>query len=254
MIALIDADSIVYKYASIYQDTCIWEENDKGVIASIETDYDTALEEMLGFIEGIKDATDTEDVIIVLSPKKTFRYSVSDTYKGNRKPPKVPLELLTKLKEVLLDRGALHFDNVEADDVCVSRMYQEPGKYVLCHIDKDLDQAIGKHFNYNTKEKYEVDQEAADYFFYEQVLQGDSVDGIKGCPKIGKVKAKKLLATGKNSEEWWSIVKEAYEKAGMDYDYMIQQARLVRMLRDFNEETQEFTLWVPEGDKNGKMD
>lgn len=245
MIALIDADSIVYKYASIYQDTVIWDETDKGVIASIEIDYDTAEEEMLDFIEGIKDITDTEDAVIVLSPKRTFRYDVAETYKGNRKPPKVKLEMLEPLREVLLNKGALLFDNVEADDVCVSRMYQEPGKYVLCHIDKDLDQAIGEHYNYNTQEKYEVDQEAADYFFYEQVLQGDSVDGIKGCPKIGKIKAQKILGKAK-PEEYWDVIKEKYEAAGMDYDYLIQQARLVWMLRDFNEETQEFKLWEPE--------
>jgi len=245
VIALIDADSIVYKYASIYQDTVIWEQNDKGVVASIETDLETALEEMEGFIQGIQDNTDTDDVVLVLSPKRTFRYDVADNYKGNRKKPLVALEMLVELKNALFKRGALQFDNVEADDVCVSRMYQEPGKYVLCHIDKDLDQAVGAHYNYNTQEKYEVDQEAADYFFYEQALQGDSVDGIKGCPKIGKIKAAKLL--GKVSpEDYWDTITEAYEKAGMDYDYMIQQARLVWMLRDFNEDTQEFTLWTPE--------
>ena len=246
MIALIDADSIVYKYASIYQDTVIWDETDKGVIASIEIDLETALKEMDGFIQGIQDITDTDGVVLVLSPKKTFRYDVDATYKGNRKPPKAPLEMLSTLKDALFERGAIQFDDVEADDVCVSRMYQEPGKYVLCHIDKDLDQAVGEHYNYNTQEKYEVDQDAADYFFYEQILQGDSVDGIKGCPKIGKVKSKKLLGTGSTIEEWWKIVQEAYDKAGMDYDYMLRQARLVYMLRDFNEDTQEFTLWEPE--------
>jgi len=245
MIALIDADSIVYKYASIYQDTCVWEDNEDGLVASVEIDLETALEEMDGFIQGIQDITDTDDVVLVLSPKKTFRYEVADNYKGNRKPPKVPLEMLSTLKDALFEKGALQFDNVEADDVCVSRMYQEPGKYVLCHIDKDLDQAVGEHYNYNTQEKYEVDQDAADYFFYEQILQGDSVDGIKGCPKIGKVKSKKLLGTGTNISEWWKIVKEAYAKAGMDNEYMIQQARLVYMLRDFNEDTQTFKLWEP---------
>ncbi len=246
MIALIDADSIVYKYASIYQDTCIWEDTEEGVVASVEIDLESALKEMDGFIQGIQDITDTDDVVLVLSPKKTFRYDVAENYKGNRKKPKVSLQLLSALKDALFERGALQFDDVEADDVCVSRMYQEPGKYVLCHIDKDLDQAVGEHYNYNTQEKYEVDQEAADYFFYEQILQGDSVDGIKGCPKIGKVKAKKILGNYNNTKDWWYIVKVTYDKAGMTYDYMIQQARLVYMLRDFNETTGDFTLWLPE--------
>jgi len=43
MIALIDADSIVYKYASINQDTCIWDDSDPdNIMSTITTDYNTA--------------------------------------------------------------------------------------------------------------------------------------------------------------------------------------------------------------------
>jgi DNA polymerase-1 len=246
MKALIDADSIVYKYASIYQDTCIWDDSDEdNVIATVETDFETAKQELDGFIEGIKDITDTDDVVLVLSPKRTFRYDVSEDYKGNRKPPKVPLEMLIPLREYLFEKGAIEFDNIEADDVCVSRMYKEPGEYVLCHIDKDLNQAVGEHYNYNTQEKYYIDQEIADYWFYAQVLEGDSVDGIKGCPRIGKVRAVKILSAVK-PEEYWDTVKSEYEKAGKDEEYLLTQARLVYMLRDYNEETGSFTLWTPE--------
>ena len=241
MIALIDADSIVYKYASIYQDTTIWDED----TVSIETDLVKAKAEMHTFIDEMLNITRTDSYVLVLSPKRTFRYDVAENYKSNRKPPKAPLEMLIPLREELLSMGALLFDDVEADDVCVTRMYKEPGKYVLCHIDKDLNQAPGKHYNYNTQEKYTIDQESADYWFYSQILEGDSVDGIKGCPGIGKVKTAKILGSVK-PEEYWSIIKETYEKAEKDYDYMIQQARLVYMLRDFNEDTQEFTLWLPE--------
>jgi len=241
MIALIDADSIVYKYASIYQDTTIWDED----TVSIETDLVKAKAEMHTFIDEMLNITRTDSYVLVLSPKRTFRYDVAENYKSNRKPPKAPLEMLIPLREELLSMGALLFDDVEADDVCVTRMYKEPGKYVLCHIDKDLNQAPGKHYNYNTQEKYTIDQESADYWFYSQILEGDSVDGIKGCPGIGKVKTAKILGSVK-PEEYWSIIKETYEKAKKDYDYMIQQARLVYMLRDFNEDTQEFTLWLPE--------
>ncbi len=247
MIALIDADSVIYKYASIYQDTCIWDDSDlDNIVASISTDFKEAKVEMEGFIEGVLDNTDCTDAVLVLSPKKTFRYDVSADYKGNRKPPKVSLEMLAPLREYLMEtQDVILFDNVEADDVCVTRMYKEPGKYVLCHIDKDLNQAPGRHYNYNTQERYDIDQEAADYWFYSQALEGDSVDGIKGCPKIGKVKAAKILGAV-SPEDYWKTIVETYEKAGMTYDYMIQQARLVYMLRDFNETTGDFTLWLPE--------
>lgn len=245
MIALIDADSIVYKYASIYQDTVIWDDDEDNPIITTEIDLVKAKSEMHLFIKEILAHTKTTSSILVLSPKRTFRYDVAANYKGNRKAPKVPLEMLEPLRQELLNMGALLFDNVEADDVCVTRMYKEPDTYVLCHIDKDLNQAPGKHYNYNTQEKYTIDQESADYWFYSQILEGDSVDGIKGCPGIGKIRTAKILGAVQPSE-YWDVIKEAYEKAGKDYDYMIQQARLVYMLRDFNEDTQEFTLWLPE--------
>ncbi len=247
MIALIDADSITYKYASIYQDTCVWDDSDTdNIVATVSTDWDTAVKEMEGFVQGIMDATDCTDRVLLLSPKRTFRYDVATDYKSNRKPQKVKLELLLPLRDYMIDKmGALCFDNVEADDVAVSRMMQEPGKYVLCHIDKDLNQGIGEHYNYNTREFYTIDEEASNYWFYSQALEGDSVDGIKGCPKIGKVKAAKILAAV-TPDQYWETIVAAYEKAGKDVEYAIQQARLVYMLRDFNEETQEFTLWSPD--------
>ena len=244
MIALIDADSIVYKYASIYQDTTVWDDDSENPIVTTDIDFETAKAEMHSFIQDILDITRTKSYVLVLSPKRTFRYDVAENYKGNRKAPKVPLEMLVPLREELLSIGALIFDNVEADDVCVTRMYKEPDTYVLCHIDKDLNQAPGKHYNYNTQEKYTIDQESADYWFYSQILEGDSVDGIKGCPGIGKVKTAKILGEVQ-PEEYWEVIKKTYQKADQTYDYMIQQARLVYMLRDFNEDTQDFTLWIP---------
>ena len=66
-IALIDADSIIYKYASIYQDTCVWNRDDPdNIIATVETDLNTAIEEMEGFVEGIIDVTDATDNYVML--------------------------------------------------------------------------------------------------------------------------------------------------------------------------------------------
>jgi hypothetical protein len=39
---------------------------------------------------------------------------------------------------------------------------------------------------------------------------------------------------------------EQYEKAGCDEKFATTQAQLVFMLRDFNEDTEKFTLWTPE--------
>jgi DNA polymerase-1 len=250
MRALIDADSIIYKYASINQDTCIWDDSDPdNILSTITVDLSNAKKEMVKFVDEILTTTKTTSYVLVLSPKHNFRYDVSPDYKANRKKPKVELILLKPLRDYMLkEMGALLFKDVEADDVCVSRMYQEPGEYVLCHIDKDLNQAYGSHYNYNTYEKYIIDREEANFWFWKQALEGDPVDGIKGCPRIGKIKALKILSELKNptEDEYWVTIVDCYTKAGKDEEFAIRQAQLVYMVRDFNEDTEEFTLWTPE--------
>lgn len=250
MIALIDADSIIYKYASINQDTCIWDDSDPdNILSTLTVDLGNAKKEMVKFVDEMLVHTKTDSYQLVLSPKKNFRYSVSSDYKSNRKKPKVELLLLKPLRKYMLkEMGAIIFNDVEADDVCVSRMYAKPGEYVLCHIDKDLNQAYGIHYNYNTQETYIVDKEEADFWFFKQSLEGDSVDGIKGCPRVGKIKALKLLTELKEptNDDYWEAILACYIKAGKDEEFAIRQAQLVYMLRDFNEDTEEFTMWLPD--------
>jgi DNA polymerase-1 len=249
MIALIDADSIIYKYASINQDTCIWDDSDPdNILSTVTVDLGNAKKDMVKFVDEMLVHTKTDSYQLVLSPKKNFRYEVSPDYKANRKKPKVELILLKPLRKYMLkEMGAIIFDNVEADDVCVSRMYLEPETYVLCHIDKDLNQAFGSHYNYNTQERYIVDKEEANFWFWKQALEGDTVDGIKGCPRIGKVKALKILSELKKPTEgdYWDTIKDCYTNAGKEEEFAIKQAQLVYMLRDFDEDTEEFTMWTP---------
>lgn len=243
MIALIDADSILYKYASIYQEVFSWDNETR----IIETDYKMALSEMLDFIEDIKQKTKTSSYELVLSPAKNFRYDIDDTYKANRKLPEYSLELKVPLRDYMVSSlPTYECTNIEADDYVVIKATENQGKYIMCHIDKDLNQAPGLHYNYNTQEKYEVTEEDGDFFFYQQVLEGDSIDNIKGCPGIGKVKALRLL-TSITPDKYWEAIVEAYEKAGKTEEDAIRNARLVRMLRhgDYNFETGEIKLWEP---------
>jgi 5'-3' exonuclease len=78
-------------------------------------------------------------------------------------------------------------------------------------------------------------------------LEGDTVDGIKGCPRIGKVKALKILSELKKPTEgdYWDTIKDCYTNAGKEEEFAIKQAQLVYMLRDFDEATEEFTMWTP---------
>ena len=51
-----------------------------------------------------------------------------------------------------------------------------------CRTDKDLKQVPGVHYNWRTDCMERVTTPDADYWFYFQVLTGDSTDGYSGCP------------------------------------------------------------------------
>jgi DNA polymerase-1 len=247
MIALIDADSILYRFAAVNQEVFSWD----GENTIIETDIDNAKKGINKMVADILVDTKSDFYEFILSPKRTFRYDVDESYKSNRKEPEVPLYLLPILKEWSIEAlGAYTPDYVEADDYVVAKATGNPTLYVMCHIDKDLNQGAGHHYNYNTLEKYDVSQEEADFFFYQQVLEGDYIDGIKGCPKIGKKKSIRLLSDLK-PEDYWKGIVEAYEKAGQTEEDALRNARLVRMLRhdEYNLETQAIKLWSPHGTK-----
>lgn len=47
-------------------------------------------------------------------------------------------------------------------------------------------------------------------WFYTQLLTGDPSDNIKGCPGVGKVGAKNMLANLETEEEMFNAVRDAY--------------------------------------------
>jgi 5'-3' exonuclease len=80
----------------------------------------------------------------------------------------------------------------------------------MVHIDKDLNQFRGHHYNYRKKEKYYVSEFAGWHSFYLQILTGDRVDNIQGLKGIGPAKGAKLLKDCTTVEELYQAVFEAY--------------------------------------------
>jgi hypothetical protein len=173
------------------------------------------------------------------------------------------------------NRGAdkpVHYDNItaymisaykaevanglEADDF-MSIMQTTYGEdSIICSRDKDLRQVPGWHYSWECGKQPEIgpihfDKKGyvedkgngkvfggGEMFFMYQLLVGDVVDNIPGCPKIGHVKAIKLLSEHKTRKDLYMAILEAYrgiyeEKA---LDHLTEQARLLWLLRDFNDE------------------
>lgn len=145
------------------------------------------------FESDLRDAFgDDITVIHCLSPSRTFRHEICDTYKANRigkwKPPL--LSYCIEVYETLFP--CIRWDNHEADDICSILHHQIPG-HILCSGDKDLQQCPGTLFNPRTKVTSNITPESALFHRMYQWMVGDSADGYGGAYLIGDAKATKLL-------------------------------------------------------------
>lgn len=194
-IALIDADIMLYRAAFKHEG------------GDVEDAYDT-IDNMFDHIFHV---TKCVSYIAFLTGKGNFRKDIAVTkeYKGNRKDMIMP-EHLDDLRDYLWDKWSCKIVNgIEADDalgICQTNL----DKTIICSIDKDLLQIEGLHYNWNNKEVKYVNKHEAERLLHLQSLMGDSTDNIVGIPKVGKVKADKILTLGDIGVPHSEICLEAY--------------------------------------------
>jgi len=207
MIALIDMDIVSFRCAASCQAVGVSEKTGEKeiVVEPVEIGY----ARVNGMMESILLETKATSYKGFLTDSDgNFRKSVCEEYKANRKDTVRPV-LLPALNDFLIQSwGAIRAVGEEADDLLGIAQVEAAawGKNdwhstIICSIDKDLHQIAGKHYDIVKKEFIEVTEEEGLYFFYKQLLMGDSVDNIKGCPGIGPKKAEKLLAHVTGDEE-----------------------------------------------------
>ena len=139
-------------------------------------------------------------------------------------------------------------DVLEGDDLMGIMSTEARGKYIICSIDKDMMQIPGRHYNWNTQRRTMQTANAANHFFYRQILTGDPGDGYTGIPGCGPVKADKILdGLDQSHEAYWGAITAAYEAAGLCEADAIVQARVARILRrgDYDYDKKEVHLWTP---------
>ena len=92
-----------------------------------------------------------------------------------------------------------------------------------------------------------VDEKSANYNFMYQTLVGDLTDGFSGCPKIGAIKASRILANKKDMPEMWEAVVDTFKKNGLSEKVALMEARMARILRasDYDFKTKKPILWSP---------
>lgn len=215
---LIDGDLLVYKCAF-----------------SVKGDFLQTVECIDNTMDFIQRRFDYAPYRLFLSGKKNFRKDITPTYKANRDPSKRP-RYYKEVRDYLINfYGAEIEEPFEADDLI--GMNHIPGETVVISYDKDLRCLEGTHFNWPKNEVFEVTYPDNVWFFWYQMLVGDQSDAIKGVPKIGDVKATKLLDKEKPSE-WKTIVETKYKDAFGDnwFSEFDTTARLLHILRDPSKE------------------
>lgn len=189
MIALIDADSLIYIIA--------WHHKDLDSIA--EGVVRKACDNL---VQAILNSTKADTYIGSFSNSSNFRneYYKYAPYKGNRKDKdEWVLKWESVIKTHLIDKWGFiePTHTVEADDIICSLWYNlnDWENIVICSTDKDLRQIPGYHLNYRKVEDgiLYVEEHTALYNFWKQMLIGDATDNIKGIPGLGEVKVDKLF-------------------------------------------------------------
>lgn len=171
-----------------------------------------------------------EDYDAFITGKTNFRYEVAVThpYKGNRKLLERPVHY-EALREKLISLGATISENQEADDDVGIASSQYEGWIV--HVDKDLNQLPGWHYNPIKGEEYFISPFEGLVSFYTQLLTGDRIDNIVGLYGIGPVKAAKLLKGCETEEHLYQAVVAAYEAAKEPPERVLENGRLLWLSR-----------------------
>jgi 5'-3' exonuclease len=174
MIALIDADSLIY--SSTHKRT-----------------PDEAVLYLTDRIEELCQRTKANEYALFLSIGSTFRHENTVGYKSKRsKERKEPV--FYYIKEYLRSRGNFHI-GVEADDL-VTYWGNKIENSIICSPDKDVINTNKECFNYNKNVFFKKSENDILEFFWKQMLMGDSGDSITGIEGVGIKTAEKWLANG----------------------------------------------------------
>lgn len=181
-------------------------------------------------LAAVKDAgCDVYEAFLSPTDKSNFRFDIEPEYKANRKNAHKPVhyKAMRDYAERHLDAKVVH--GMEADDILSIRAHERGmDDVVIVSNDKDMQQLPTWHYDWKKKTAvHKVTQEQGWISFYTQLLVGDTVDNIKGCPGIGPAKARAALKGLTTDQE---MLDACYNKYLESFDNDADEARKMMAL------------------------
>lgn len=251
-VAIIDGDIFAFRASSAVQRDIEWAPDDWMTFAYTSDAVSSFKETMYQISKKLR----IDEYVFTFSSQENFRKDILQSYKENRRGSRKPCCYLGMVQWLKDNYESYSFDRLEGDDVMGILMTDPEFKVgrqkVMLTMDKDLKTIEGKLYDFKRDTFTVQDQDQAYYWHMMQTLTGDVTDGYKGCPRVGKVLAEKILngpdVSNKNPpSSYWSSVVNAYEKQGLTESDALVQARVAYILKnkDYNRDTGEITLWSP---------
>ena len=229
MTLLIDADLYLYRATAATEEEVCWDAEGESNLWSLDTDLKLAKEMYFDQMDTFKEKLHDDDLIMCLSSKNNFRKKVDPSYKGNRAKVRKPLGYLAMIDWLRHHFRTCQMETLEADDVLgiLATKPENKGKAIIVSDDKDMKSVPAKLYRPMSDERFDITEAEADKAFLMQCLCGDPTDGYSGLKGFGPKSSEKLLGARPD----WSLVENAFIKAGHTKEEALTQARLARILR-----------------------
>jgi DNA polymerase-1 len=239
---LCDSDIFAFKFAAKNQIKTPW---------GNWTYPDNAEDLMDEYVADLMQTLKADKAIMCLTHDKNFRHAVMPEYKPRDRTERP--ELLKPLKEYLASEYPSYIrPDLEADDIMgilQTHPFLIADDTIIVSEDKDMRTVPGKLYNPRRPELGVIDVTdiQAKAFHMWQTICGDTTDGFKGAPRVGK---KSIYATAVltcDEDEMWNCVLDAYASVGATEHDALVNARMAKILtwRNYDFQTKEVKLWTP---------
>lgn len=240
---LIDGDILAYVCSSAVQKDIDWGDGLWTCHAYLNeaVDYLDVLQNQIFDSLRMKVELDPDvGIYYCFSDKNNFRKGINPEYKANRRNNRKPTCYYALVEHIEKNNSSISFENLEGDDVI--SMFVTGSKVPTLIISKDKDfKTVPKAYFYDINKDTVTyyDTETAYRNLLIQTLTGDIADNYRGCPKVGKVNAEKIIQGEPNVLKLWDLVVQTFESKGSTKEEALLNYNMAYLLhaKDFDKET-----------------